>query len=127
MEFTMTVAAAMLVFVSMLIIIGGIKDTLHDSGARIASVTIGQRIVSATDAMFRDGCGISCSTTVNLPARIHSFGESMDYNITFSGSRVIINYGKGKAEIEAGRPMETLAVDRTELAGGKSLRIRAQG
>jgi len=127
MEFSMTVASAMIVFVSLLFVMGGMKDSLQESSSRIAAVSIGQRVVAAVDAMFRDACDLSCATTVNLPGSIESFGRSLDYNISFSGSKVLVEYGEGSAAVESGRPLDSLYVEQKSFAGGKSLRITRFG
>jgi hypothetical protein len=123
MEFSMTVASAVIVFVSLLYVAGGVKDTLEDSSARIAAVSIGQRTVMAVDAMMRDACGFRCTTTVVLPNKIDSMGRSLDYNVTFSGSKVVVGYGAGHAEVESGRPLGTLLLETSTQGNGKILVI----
>ncbi len=127
MEFSMTVASAVIVFVSLLYVMGGVTNTLEDSSSRIAAVSIGQRVVTAVDAMFRDACDVSCATTVNLPKEIDSFGHVFGYNVTFEGSKVVVDYGKAKAGVEAGRPLASLSMAQRDLPGGKSLVIRSSG
>jgi hypothetical protein len=127
MEFSMTVASAVIVFVSLLYVMSGVKNTLEDSSARVAAVTMGQRVVAAVDAMYRDECGISCTTTVNLPLKIDSFGRSLNYNVTFEGSKVVVDYGKSRAAVESGRPLAALSVTQRTLPGGKSMVIRGLG
>ena len=123
MEFSMTVASAVIVFVSLLYVVGGVKDTLEDSSARIAAVSVGQRTVMAVDAMMRDACGFKCSTTVVLPGRLESLGRSLDYNLSFSGSSVVVNYGEGSAAVAAGRPLGSLLFETRSLPGGKVVLI----
>ena len=123
MEFSMTVASAVIVFASLLYIAGGVKDTLEDSSARIAAVSVGQRTVMAVDAMMRDACGFRCSTTVNLPGRLDSLGRSLDYNVTFSGSKVVVSYGEGHAAVESGRPLGALLLETRAQGNGKVLVI----
>jgi len=123
MEFSMTVASAVIVFASLLYVVGGVKDTLEDSSARIAAVSVGQRTVMAVDAMMRDACGFRCTTTVVLPNRLDSLGRSLDYNITFSGSKVVVGYGEGSAEVESGRPLGALLLETSTQGNGKILVI----
>ncbi|MFA6035666.1 MAG: hypothetical protein WC759_01790 [Candidatus Micrarchaeia archaeon] len=123
----MTVASAVIVFVSLLYVMGGVKNTLEDSSSRIAAVSIGQRVVASVDAMFRDACDVSCTTTVNLPLKIDSFGRSSDYNVTFEGSKVVVDYGKAKVGVESGRPLAALSVVQRTLPGGKTMVIRNSG
>jgi len=123
MEFSMTVAAAVIVFVSLLYVAGGVKDTLQDSSERIGAISMGQRTVMAIDAMFRDSCGFECSTTVVLPDRIEAMGLQLEYSISFSGSKVIVDYGEGRAEVESGRPLDLLLLETRELPQAKVLVI----
>ncbi|VVC04126.1 Uncharacterised protein [Candidatus Burarchaeum australiense] len=121
----MTVASAVIVFASLLYVAGGVKDTLEDSSARIAAVSIGQRTVMAVDAMFRDSCGFECSTTVVLPNRIDSLGRQLDYKVYFSGSQVVVDYGYGKAAVESGRPLDAVLMEQHPNSAGKVLVIRS--
>ena len=123
MEFSMTIAAAVIVFASLLYVVGGVKDTLEDSSARIGAVSMGQATVIAIDAMFKDACGFRCSTTVVLPEKIDSMGRSLDYNLSFSGTKVVVDYGKGSAAVESGRHLESLTLESRELPEGKVLVI----
>ena len=123
MEFSMTVAAAVIVFASLLYVAGGVKDTLQDSSARIAAVSMGQRTVVAIDAMYRDGCGFRCSTTVALPERIDSMGRSLDYKISFSGPKVVVDFGEGSAAVESGRSLDSMNLESREMQGGRLLSI----
>ncbi|RLG20383.1 hypothetical protein DRN67_00040 [Candidatus Micrarchaeota archaeon] len=123
MEFSMTVAAAVIVFASLLYVAGGVKETLQDSSSRIGAVSMGQRTVMAIDAMQRDACGFECSTTIVLPNRIISMGRSLDYDISLSGTKVVVDYGEGSASVEAGRSLEPLYLEVEEISHSKVVKI----
>lgn len=127
MEFSMTVASAMIVFVSLLVVMGGVKNTLQENSSRVSALAIGQRVVASMDAMFRDSCDVSCSTTATLPSYIYSFGTTYDYNVTFEGSRVVVDYGVEKVAVESGRSLDQISVSKTVLPGGKTMKISYAG
>jgi len=126
MEFFMTLAAAMLVFVAMLVIVGGIKNTVATSTTRIGALYIGQSVASAAHAMWRDACEVSCSSIVVLPRKLLAFGQDIDYNISLKGSKVAVATDKETTLVEAGLALEGLQMEQRNAPEGKIVTLKWQ-